>query len=567
MRRLLASIFLLLVLGAVPQAAQAMLLGTQSDSAVYRTGVDDRGAARYSKLLDSSGATAHRVALRWGRIARGCGTHSILERSDPALACYDWQHVDQALGYGAPNAGRTNYVSVREPPCWLHGDPACSDDASGAGFVGSTPGQLVRFRNELTAFLTAAARRYAPAGSEPLAGNWTIWTEPNAPYFWSEEPRSAVGLPDAQDRRQPPVAARACHFAHVYAHVVRTLRGEGSIAPLRFGIGPFAPGAGKQPLAYLESMLGASPGAGAFGCALGGTPLVTETMVDGVAVHPYPVRGLEPWADCPDGPAAPLPERSMSLQCIEQLRATLDDPARDRFQAVRGAPFWALELAYEDSADDPARGVQALVQALWLPAALHRLWLSGTEVASWYPAVDGGEVADWQSGLVKANVTTLRPSYLTFQAPLSLRRLADGRWEAWALERAGEQVRLLVSERCDGQLRALEPERQDGALVARFVAPVAAGRWCLSIEVDGEVARSVRYGVDQDADPPAPFVEVARVVHDRLRNPRGDTVSSLDPEPTGNPTLQALLRVLVLGSDEPVRIDPAQQPLLHLEVP
>lgn len=585
--------------GARSTASAAVLRATQSDASVYQTGVDAAGTARYLDLLDDVRADAQRVAILWGVVARNCGTVSADARRDPENGCYDWSPVDRAVdGSGAPPADgviappREIYVSVREVPCWLFNAAGCIPGA-GNNHVGATAAELDRFRTELGAFLVAAATRYSGApGAAPLIRNWTIWTEPNGPNFWSEAPSTGGAAPDAVPAREPAVRVRGCHFGHIYGSVAREVRADPALQHVRLGIGPLAPSIRRAPVEFLDAALAVGAAAPPDGCGSEGGPLVTPDLVDAVAVHPYPQDPHSPPdAPCQSwAPGAPPAARTASLQCVSQLRTWLDTAPSPAYAAVRGKPLWALETGYEDAAADPQNGVPAMNQALWYAQSLHALEDAAAEVVSWYPGVDGGSVADWQSGLVASDIHTRRPLALAFESPISIRASADGRWIIRATLPAGTApgAALLVSARCDhtsvgwwtdaryafaalgdDPSRGIEvtPSARDVQAVMRAlpqrVAPAAdaavrADSFCVAVRRPGARSPSlgVVAGVRTGPAGPHTYLVTARVVEDAALDPRGDVLDSDDPASAAGPaTVSALLQRYLLRRPVPAGLD------------
>lgn len=523
--RLIVAALMLLALASPAPAHAQLLRATQSDSSVYRTGVDDAGARRYAQLLEDVDADAQRVALRWGTIARTCDGHTTAERSNPDLpGCYDWTPIDEAVAMGP-----IVWFTVREVPCWLHRD--CAQVADGGAFVGATAAELERFREELAAFLVAAATRY------PTVTHWTAWNEPNGKHFWSESPDGV--------QPEPPIEERACHFARVHDHVAGVLQGAASGRNLRVGFGPLAPSSSRQPVAYLEA---------AARCL--------DTPVDALALHAYPgAFDAHPFDECTSWSAgAPAAKRSLSLQCVEELRRHLDRNADGALERVATAPLWVLETAYEDVAADPERGIDALRQARYYGLALERLAIAGAEILSWYPGVDGSDVGDWQSGLVNSDVRGRRPLALAFQAPLSVRRDEDGIWHAWTPHVDGSDRTILVSEHCDHDRAAPASERydfepaqsreRDAGTAAKF--DVLADGSCLAVGDGDRPLPGLIIGI-RDGEP---YLVSARVIDDVALDPWGDVLIEGDGGEPGNPSGAALFRRLLHGSPEPVRIDP-----------
>jgi hypothetical protein len=543
LRIVAASIVVLLVLGAVPSAF-GIERASQSDSSVYRTGVDEAGAERYLALLDDVGADAQRVSLRWGQIAASCGADGIDidERRDPDAGCYDWSKVDHAVDGGPAET----YLTVRELPCWLHRD--CAEAADGGSFVGRSDAELATFTAELGAFLTAATERYGDR-----VHHWTIWNEPNGKDFWSEQPEA--------EGPQPELAVRACHFVDTYTSIVGELRRDPANADLRFAFGPLAPSSSRQPVAYLEA---------AAACL---NDVDVDVEVDALALHAYPgdAKG-DPYGPCASwDPSGVLDRRSTSLQCLGRLRTWLDARDDELLTPFAGAPLWVLETAYEDIDDDPALGIDPLQQARFYSLALERVAEAGASVLSWYPAVDGSHIGDWQSGLMKANAQTRRPIALTFQAPLAVRRLPDGSWRAWTSAGATTDATILVSERCDHAADAPAAERYDfeqAASVSRNGDSVTATfdelpvDSCLAVGSGSTPLTSAVIGMRAPSGGSVvsiePYLVSARVIDDAARDPRGDVLieGSDGRAQVGNPTGQAIWRALLLDSNEPIRIDP-----------
>jgi hypothetical protein len=544
-------LLLVLVLVLVPTPALALQRATQSDSSVYRTGVDADGAERYFQLLQDVDADLQRISLRWGYIARGCDgdDHDAESRRDPELAgCYDWELVDQAAA-----AGPQVIFTVREVPCWLHRD--CDVTREGDAFVGRTDEQLARFRDELGSFLAAAAARY------PQVTHWTTWNEPNGFHFWSES--------EHDDDEQPAMRLRACHFAHVHVHAAAAIRDASTADDVKVAFGPLAPSATRQPIAFLEAAAAARtrPGLAELACSEQGEPILTADDVDALALHAYPgTTDLDPFEGCAAwSDTAIIDRRSTSLQCIDEFAAHLDANADGPLAQFDGAPMWVLETAYEDALDDPERGIDALRQARYLSLALERLAGAGAEVVSWYPAVDGGSVEDWQSGFVNAQVRARRPLALAFQAPLAVRRLDDGSWSAWTPSHDRRDGSILVSERCDHAsaapvdaryaFRRVDARELDSGLRATF-DELAPGS-CLAVG-DGDVPLpglviGIRRGENGQLEP---YAVSARVIEDIRLDPWGDVIVEGDGQRRGNPTGTAILRRLLTGSPEPIRWDP-----------
>lgn len=530
---------------ALAAPAGALDIGTEADGGVYESAGIDAGV--YLGQVKSLDLDFERVALRWGRIAQGCGAPvTIKERRTPDADCYDWKELDRAVD----TVDRSIVFTAREVPCWVFDNDAatCPGEAAGSPYVGATPAEREHFAAEAAAFHHAVAVRYDGHHGHRAVHDWTVWNEPNGTTFWSESPKSSAASDQPSD-----LAARGCHFAFVYRRVVDAIRDAQPGARTRIGFASMAPT--HDPSGYLAAALAArtTPGdADTEQCepedATGDDtkPVLTKADIDAVAIHLYPAtNSSDPNAEC-----TPRDPSTRSLQCVDKVPVDLDE-----HDATRGTPIWVLETAYESRSPVQLDGLPPLVQALRIGQVMARLSRQERVAkASWYSLVDGGCTCDWESGFVGSDYKSRKPSFLAAQAPVSVQDLGGGRVRAWmhAHGEPGEQLMFSTSCRHDAALpvshygftslhddakRGVTLRRSKGSIWAEFGPLVPAGPtrgeelrgFCLAARTptpDGRptIAAGAIVSADRVDDGWVPYFVAARRVRNAQIDPVGDTI-------------------------------------------
>ena len=248
---------------------------------------------------------------------------------------------------------------------------------------------------ELAGFAEALARRY------PQVRLWTVWNEPNHPFFMQPQWRDGVPVAAHTYRRMHELASEVIRGVSENNHVLlgglTSMGGDGrgAVAPLRF----------LREMACVDSRLRPlrRPQCEDF------RPL----KADGFAMHPYVHR--EP-------PTEPLPNPDdvgiADLGRLSRLLAAL--AARGRIEGR--LPVYVTEFGYETDPPDPRRGVSPPQQAAYLQQAVgEALARPDVRMHAQFLLRDLGDDGLYQTGLELPDGRP-KPSLFSFPVSFAVRR-------------------------------------------------------------------------------------------------------------------------------------------------
>jgi hypothetical protein len=317
------------------------------DPAVFGGPNADEGLTR---AVDA-GATAIKVPLFWNGVApfrrpRG------FEPARPSDPAYNWAGLDAQLelirSYGL------------EPIVYIAGAPTWALRKID-GYARPDPAQFA-------AFALAAVRRYSGRyHGLPRVRYWQAWNEPNK-----------VAKPGQK------AGAEAWYRTLVNGFAVRVHSVPGNEV-IAGGVSPFGISTAVAPLTFMRDLLCVSPGPEPRPtCA-------TRVHFDIWSVDPYTAGGpSHPTAKADDISVAELPEMKSVLDAAVRL---------GHVASTRSVRFWVTEFAWDSNPPDPG-GVPAALEGRWVADALHRMWLSGVSLVTWFTLRDQPlRTSPYQSGL------------------------------------------------------------------------------------------------------------------------------------------------------------------------
>lgn len=397
--------------------AQAMMIGTESNGELVNSNITPEMQIASLDRMKDHGVQVIRVNWGWNEVAQGCAGYAPQELEDDKAPCYTWQLLDNLMR----ESSRRNMVilfSASRVPYWLH-------ETSDVHYVGTTPAQYRRSFEHYAAFMTAVASRYDRQSPYGHLRMMTIWNEPNSNHFFS--PR-----------------ASAHRYAQMYAQAatsIKQVRPDIMLAP-----GPTGPNSSIKPVAFIRTFQRALPQYA--------MPWPAESLIDAWAHNPYPGKNRPPHQ------LGRLRAPSIVLHNLYELPRVLD-----RSPITRGIDIWATESSYE-SPPDPVHGstlanhTRFLAETFdWYERVSRRI-----KVGIWYGFTDPYDLADWQSGLYRADGSA-KPASAMFKRMVSVpydRALIGARVRVWGranvAPRRGELVyrtsRRGAWHRVPGQRRA-----------------------------------------------------------------------------------------------------------------
>ncbi len=340
---------LALAVGLAPAAAAGVqpLQTAIVDPAVFTGPNADAGLARAA----AAGVTAIKVPLFWNEVAPA-KPPSRFEPADPSDPAYAWGPLDAQLRL-IRSHGLQPIVYIAAAPAWAM--------RKIAGFSRPDPARYA-------AFAQAAVQRYSGrVRGLPRVRYWQAWNEPNKV--------SSPGLkPGAEDWYRTLVNAFAARVHRVPGNAV-----------IAGGLSPFGISTAVAPLTFMRDLLCVSPGP---------SPVSTcsaTTHFDIWSVDPYTAGG-------PSHLTAGV--NDISVAELPEMKAVLDAATRlGHVAAKQPVRFWVTEFAWDSNPPDPG-GVPVALEGRWVADALHRMWLSGVSLVTWFTLRDQPlATSAYQSGL------------------------------------------------------------------------------------------------------------------------------------------------------------------------
>jgi hypothetical protein len=311
--------------------------------------------------LRAAGMTAVRIYAIWSHVALA----TPIDASDPGDAAYRWDALDSQV-VEAAKRGLRPILSVFGAPTWAY-EPLAN-------------GQKTPDPAKLGAFASAVAKRYSGRSAGlPRVRYWQVWNEPNISPFLS--PQFLNGQPFAPGHYRRMVNA--------FAEAVKAVSGDNIV--IAGGTAPFRDLTGDVqkvnpewgPLTFMREFLCLDKSL---------RPKCSDrARFDVWAHHPYTSGGPTHHANLPD---------DVSLGDMPEMKRVLDAAVRARsIQSSGPVRFWVTEFSWDSNPPDP-NGVPAALEARWTAEALHRMWLSGVSLVTWFQLVDEPVASSfYQSGL------------------------------------------------------------------------------------------------------------------------------------------------------------------------
>ncbi len=399
--------------------------------------------------IAAAGATVVRIPVEWHYIVTP-DPPSAFDADDPASPSYDFVAVDAAVR-DAVAAGLTPLLVVTRAPSFAE-DP----DRWPYAYPGGWAPDPAAFAE----FATAVARRYDGSFPDPLEPGrplprvrlFEAWNEPNLSRYlepqWVVEHGRWIAF--------SPLIYR--QLLNAFYAAVKAV--EPSDIVIAAGLAPDGQPAGigrMAPVRFLRAML-CLEGGGHSACP-------DPPHFDVLAFHPLSYES-------PDHPAAF--SEDVAISDIGKVTTLLKQAERTRTALPRAhKPVWVTELNWESDPPAPG-GVPGRLQAQWIARALHRLWVSGVQLAAWeflvdpYPGVllqtptGGLQTVPRPSGLYSAGpggdaaLAQPKPFLRGFSLPFDPLRVNGRRVRVWALLTRPEQPVLLQRElRAGGAWRTI----------------------------------------------------------------------------------------------------------------
>src|SRR5215211_598989 len=329
--------------------AAVLPLGLAGPGAAARpleTAVWDGGDELSSARIAAAGADVVHLTLDWSTIApttRPPGFNA----ANPEDPAYRWSDFDNRLAR-ATRRGLRPLVAVYRAPSWAEGP-----GQGPAGTVRPDPRQV-------GAFARAAALRYSGSFQGfPRVQNWQLWLEQNLHFHFN--PQFERG------RLISPIWYRS--MLNAFADAVHAVHRDNVV--ITGGLAPFTTPTGVGPLPFMRAMLCMSK-------KLKPT-CRSRSRFDVWAHHPYTSGGPTHHANLPD---------DVSLGDMPEMKRVLDAAVRARaIQSSGPVRFWVTEFSWDSNPPDP-NGVPAALEARWTAEALHRMWLTGVSLVTWFQLVD-----------------------------------------------------------------------------------------------------------------------------------------------------------------------------------
>jgi hypothetical protein len=338
----------------------------------------------------AAGATAIKVPVFWSLVApaRRPRTFRPADPSDPA---YDWNGLDTEL--------RLIHAHGLEPIVYIAAAPTWALTRFD-GLMRPDPGQFA-------AFARAAVRRYSGHTKDlPRVRVWQAWNEPNKV---------------ANPAYKPGAADWYRSLVNAFASSVHSLPGNVVVAG---GVSPFGISTAVAPLAFMRELVSA------------------PVHFDIWSVDPYTAGGPSHLTAKAD---------DISIAKLPAMKAVLDAGVRAG-HVVSTAPvrFWVTEFAWDSNPPDPD-GVPLALEGRWVADALHRMWLSGVSLVTWFSLRDQPlATSPYQSGLYLLGTSFARdrakPALTAFRFPFVAGRTAPARISVWGRTPTSSAGKVVVEQ-------------------------------------------------------------------------------------------------------------------------
>ncbi len=362
-----------------------MLAPTAGASKYIKKGIYDDAQILYGNpdkvfpTLRDLGTQLIRVNLWWGG-PNGVATRRPANASSPSDPAYNWSPYDRAIRYA--------HAYGVEPIFTIIGTPAWANQNKGWN---STPAKI----SDLTAFATAAARRYSgtfklPDGSTGRVKSWIAWNEPNNPVFLKPQFVRAGGKWVIQSAKD---YAKICNA--VVAGVKRVNSGNMVACGVTSPRGNNQPGtirSSVSPLAFLRAM-----------------KLAGARGFDAYAHHPYYGAPAETPLTKP-----PLGKRGQPATAV--TLGNFDLLVKELTRLYGNMRIWVTEYGYQTNPPDRVYGVSLKNQATYMQQAWNKVAANPrVDVFIWFLLTDERRIDQgWQSGLYTV-AGKAKPSRVVFK--------------------------------------------------------------------------------------------------------------------------------------------------------
>ena len=296
-----------------------------------------------------AGASTALLYFSWRSMVTGGNTKPAnFDASDPGDTHYRWPRIDAQVK-AAVAAGLQPIALVSEPPDW-----AAAQGVYGRNYQPSP--------SELKLFATALARRYSGTYQGlPRIRYWSVWNEPNLPFYLEPQIDNGVLASAAWYRSMVNNFAEGVHGVLADNMVI-----AGNLAPFTSRTGA-QDRWGIAPLTFMRALL----------CL---QPVCNEPVhFDIWAHHPYTSGGPNHKATRPN---------DVSLGDLPKMRKVLVDGIKvGHVLSATEVRFWVTEFSYESNPPDPG-GLKPGLGARWTSEALYRMWRAGVTQVTWFLLTD-----------------------------------------------------------------------------------------------------------------------------------------------------------------------------------
>ena len=368
MRPLLVTALALAVLAVVvgwaapvhqSSSATAAAVGPRPASGPLQTGIFDpflfgsaNGSASQNLAFQrtkKAGASTALLYFSWRSMVVGGDTKpSDFDAANPGDSHYRWPRIDTMVK-AAVAAGLQPIALVSEPPDW-----AAAQGVYGRNYQPSP--------SELKLFATAIAKRYSGNyNGLPRIRYWSVWNEPNLPFYLEPQIDNGVIASAAWYRSMVNNFAEGVHGVLADNMVI-----AGNLAPFTSRTGT-QDRWGVAPLTFMRALL----------CL---QPVCNDPVhFDIWAHHPYTSGGPNHKATRPN---------DVSLGDLPEMRKVLHDGITvGHVLSSTEVRFWVTEFSYESNPPDPG-GLKPGLGARWTSEALYRMWRAGVTQVTWFLLTD-----------------------------------------------------------------------------------------------------------------------------------------------------------------------------------
>jgi hypothetical protein len=300
-----------------------------------------------------AGASTVVLNLSWRDTVKGGTTKPAnFDATDPNSLQYKWGRFDSEV-QSAVAHGLDPIALVSEPPDW----------AAGQGVYGR---DYQPNPDELRQFGIAAATRYSGnVPGIPRVRNWSLWNEPNLPFYLEPQIDNGQLASPAWYRDMLNAFAAGVHGVSPSNMVV-----AGNLAPFTSRTGTVDRW-GLAPLVFMRSLL-----------CLSNTLQPTcnnPAHFDIWAHHPYTSGGPNHHATLAN---------DVSLGDLPEMRKVLVAGIKaGHVISTHDIAFWVTEFSWDSNPPDPG-GLKPALGARWTAEALYRMWRAGVTMVTWFLVTD-----------------------------------------------------------------------------------------------------------------------------------------------------------------------------------